>query len=190
MEYPFRIKAKKNTQKQIFADLHKVFKSDGGIKCFLISLQLEEFCICTTYQLLADKHGQRELFYSFLESFTPIAAIVPIVTSDRKSSRWYCKPNYNVIQWNPLIYISIRENRINEEMLQAFWVFVNKDLYLVRSQKLISCKYEIRLISCLKTFKSDNSRKKLHFHRVRGGAISYKLCKIRRISRKTTCQVW
>ena len=41
---------------------------------------------------------------------------------------------------------------------------------------------EICWISCLKTYKSDNSRKKLHFHRVQGEAMSFELCEIHQIS--------
>ena len=64
-----------------------------------------------------------------------------------------------------------------------------KDLYLVRTLNLISLQNadftheicwilpEIHWISYQKPFKSDNSTKTLHFHRVQGEAISYEIMK-------------
>ena len=53
----------------------------------------------------------------------------------------------------------------------SVWSSVKKDLYLVRAQKLISCKEGI---SCLKTFKSG---KNFTFTED-GGAMSYQPCEI------------
>ena len=87
--------------------------------------------------------------------------------SDCPTCRYHLyRVKVHIQQW-PSMVVYVASNTF---LADWSFVYITKDLYLVITLNLIFLLlHEIRRISCLKTFKSDNSREKLHFHRVQWG---------------------
>ena len=82
------------------------------------------------------------------------------------------KDLYLVIAPNLILLQICRFHEIRQISHEIWWISGMKSADFSEIQQ-ISC--EIHQISCLEIFKSDNSRKKLHFHRVQGGYVIWTL---------------